>query len=88
MLAKCGLPLMSPPRDTNSGLSDLVYSGIVSIEPRPKVVREVFGTSIPTSALPGIGASIRTGLAARASSRLLCKPMILPRRTPSAGLKA
>ena len=34
------------------------------------VVFAVFGTSIPTSDLPGIGASMRIGLAASASSRL------------------
>ena len=48
----------------------------------------LFGTSIPTSDFPGIGASIRIVAAARARARLSCNPTILESFTPSAGFIA
>ena len=52
------------------------------------MVFAVFGTSIPTRDLPGIGASIRIGCAAKARARSLLRPTILESFTPSAGLRA
>src|SRR6266487_5212034 len=37
---------------------------------------DLFGTSMPTADLPGIGASIRSGAAARASERSFCSAVI------------
>ncbi len=49
---------------------------------------DLFGISMPTSDLPGIGASILIGCAARDSARSFCKPTIRESFTPSAGFKA
>ena len=48
----------------------------------------VFGTSIPTAALPGIGASILTWVAARLSAISSARFVILEIRTPAAGLSS
>ena len=45
----------------------------------------LFGTSIPINDLPGIGASIRTSLAANASAMSSVKLTILLTLTPTAG---
>src|SRR3990167_814595 len=71
---KCALPVMSRPSATMSGLGLSVYSGEARSDARPMVDFVELGTSIPTRDLPGIGASIRTGDAARASSRLVRRP--------------
>ncbi len=85
---KTALPVMSLPRATKRGCGESVYSGEAKREARPIEGLVSFGTSIPTSDFPGIGASIRMGEAARASSRLFCKPTIFDIRTPSAGFNA
>ena len=46
---------------------------------------DLLGTSTPTADLPGIGASIRSGEAARASARSLWRLTIRRTATPSAG---
>ena len=79
---------MSLPSDTRRGLSEFWNSSDESRVESPTVVFAVFGTSTPTSERPGIGASIRTGCAASASSKLFCKLSIFESRTPSAGLRA
>ena len=61
---------MSFPRDTSRGFSEFWNSDDASRVERPTVVFAVLGTSTPTNDLPGIGASILTGCAAKASSRL------------------
>ena len=45
----------------------------------------MFGISIPTAAFPGIGATIRTELAASRKAILSCKVTILLNFTPGAG---
>ena len=45
-----------------------------------------FGTSIPTKDLPGIGASIRTSLAAKARAKSSARLEMRLTRTPTAGL--
>src|ERR1019366_8740033 len=60
-LAKRALPVISLPSDIMSGLSELWNSCDPRRVARPTVVFAVFGTSIPTRDLPGIGASIRIG---------------------------
>ena len=61
----------------------------MSISSRIETMFEtVFGISIPTAALPGIGASIRTFVAARLSAISSDKLVIFEIRTPAAGLSS
>src|SRR3989344_4754189 len=86
--AKCEWPEISLPSETKSGRELLEYCSSEMREPRPMIDLSVLGTSIPTRDLPGIGASIRTGCAASASSRLFWSARILESLTPSAGFRA
>ena len=88
MFWKFGLPVMSFPSATRSGCGESVKSGEERREARPIDGFERFGTSIPTSDLPGIGASIRIVPAARLSSSSFCSPTMRAIRTPSAGFSA
>src|SRR3989344_1678073 len=54
-------------------------------EPRRTRAAALFGTSTPTSDLPGIGASIRIGCAASAIARSWFSAVIRESFTPSAG---
>ena len=47
--------------------------------------RALFGTSMPTAALPGIGATMRTRSASSASARSSVRLVILLTRVPGAG---
>ena len=60
-------------------LSESINSRIVTM------LTTLFGTSIPTAALPGIGASIRTPFAARLSAISSERFVILLILTPGAG---
>ena len=53
-------PSMSLPRPMPSGCASLRALPLRSTSPRRTISRSVFGTSIPTADLPGIGASSRT----------------------------
>ena len=79
-MVRCALP-----RAISSGRGESVYSGFLRIEASPTVERTAFGTSIPTSDFPGIGASIRIVLALRASWSSCCRATIREMRTPCAG---
>ena len=77
------------PSATRSGFGESVNSCDSRSVPSPTVTLAEFGTSIPTNALPGIGASIRIPpFAASASARFCCNATIFESRTPSAGLIA
>ena len=94
-MSKCGIfamlhvtiaPLISLPRTVSSFLSKLFLNSVVSTSSRKNTVsRALFGTSIPTADLFGIGASIRTPAEARFSAISSCKPVILDIFTPGAG---
>ena len=64
----------------NSGLSMISRSSTVAVS--------LFGTSMPTADLPGIGASMRTRAAASAKARSSAKAAILLTRMPGAGLSS
>ena len=76
---------MSLPRTTGTAI--FLYSGrFCSINSRNvTVARFAFGTSIPTARFPGIGATMRTELAARRRAMLSCNATILLSLTPGAG---
>ena len=57
------------------------------ISRKPTTALVLLGTSTPTKDLPGIGASMRSGCAAKARDKSLLKVVILDNFTPSAGLK-
>ena len=48
----------------------------------------LFGTSIPTADLPGMGASMRRGAAASASDRSFCRAVIRFTCTPAPGISS
>ena len=81
----CGSPEMSFPRIT--GIAILSNAGFASstISLKLTTERSAFGTSIPTACFPGIGATIRTELAARRSAILSWRATILLSLTPGAG---
>ena len=83
--SSCAFPRMSFPKIT--GIAILLYSGksCSIISRKLTIERCLFGTSIPTAARPGIGATIRTELAARLSAILSCSVTILLSFTPGAG---
>src|SRR3989344_690843 len=62
--AYCDRPAISRPNETKSGKALLVYCSSEMREPRPMIDLSVLGISMPTRDLPGIGASMRTGVAA------------------------
>ena len=62
--------------DLKSGKSCSIISRKLTIE------RFLLGTSIPTAALPGIGATMRTELAASLRAILSCNVTILLSLTP------
>ena len=93
-MSRCGIlarsvttisPEISLPRTVVSllllflNLSESINSRIVTM------LTTLFGTSIPTAALPGIGASIRTPFAARLSAISSERFVILLILTPGAG---
>ena len=54
----------------------------------PTIDFDLFGISIPTRDLPGIGASILMGCAAKERAKSFCKPTMRESFTPSAGFRA
>ena len=61
MFAKDAFPERPLPRATFKGFLGSIKSFSLSIEARPTVDFTLFGISIPTRDLPGIGASMRIG---------------------------
>ena len=92
--SKCGIrarskvravPLTALPSGTSRSLLGSVSACSQSSRKVTVAISE-FGTSIPTKDLPGIGASIRTSFAARASAKSSAKFEMRLTRTPTAGL--
>ena len=83
--AMTGCPAMSRPRATESLLLE-DWKELDSTSSRMRtVLRVLLGTSMPTAALPGMGASMRTPVAARFSARSSERFVILLIFTPAAG---
>ena len=77
------LPEISLPNGTSKGFGDWIADWMTSLKDTKLVW--LFGTSIPTYGFPGIGASIRISLAARARAISSLKFTILLTFTPIAG---
>ena len=60
-------------------------AGVSMISRRPTITLSSFGTSMPTAAFPGIGASIRISEVARFKARSSAKLTILLTFTPGSG---
>ncbi len=78
-------PAMSLPSTTFSRPVAFWNSGLSKASRIVTIAISLFGTSIPTAALPGIGASIRNPLAASANDRSSANATILLTFTPAAG---
>ena len=81
----CGFPRMSFPRMTGTAIFLYSLISFSMISRKLTMLRSLFGISIPTAFFPGIGATMRTLLAARRSAMLSCKAAILLSLTPGAG---
>ena len=66
----CDFPRMSFPKITGIAIFSNSGKFCSRISRKLTIERFLFGTSIPTAAFPGIGATIRTELAARESAIL------------------
>ncbi len=75
-------PSMSLPRAITSGWWSRRVDGSVSTSARRTISRSVFGTSMPTADLPGMGASIRTLSVATAYAMFFCSWVIFSTLTP------
>ena len=92
--SKCGIlvrskertePLTALPR----GISRSLFGSVLDCSQSSRngtVATSELGTSIPTRDFPGIGASIRTSLAAKARAKSSARLEIRLTRTPTAGL--
>ena len=85
--AKNGLPITSFPIARTRGEGFFLNSGKASKFPVFTFALILFGTSIPTSDLPGIGASILIGWEAKDKARSFAKDVIFESFIPSAGFK-
>ena len=79
--ASTGAPATSLPMASRSGPPSPAGA---STSPSVTELRRTFGTSMPTSDLPGIGARMRTVEAASESARSSASAVTLERRTPLA----
>ena len=93
-ISRCGIfarstalaaPATSRPRANVSFDSAAVNSTSSRIRRRATMLKSLFGISIPTALLPGIGASIRSERAARAIARSSASASIRETRTSTAG---
>ena len=93
-MSRCGIlarstafavPATSRPRANVSFDSAAVNSTSSRIRRRATMLKSLFGISIPTALLPGIGASIRSDRAARAIARSSASASIRETRTSTAG---
>jgi hypothetical protein len=80
-----GAPLVSLPRQIWSLPPDFLKPSSSRISFRYTVSRFLFGISMPTTALPGMGATMRTDCASSAMARSFSSCTILPVRVPGAG---
>ena len=76
---------MSLPMAMVTGDLAFLNSSVSKISFKSTVAAVLLGTSTPTAALPGMGASMRTRGAARAKARSLERVVIRFTRTPRAG---
>ena len=79
------LPAMSLPSAIVTGDLAFLNSSLSTMSRSSTVAASLFGTSMPTAAFPGIGASMRTRGAASASAMSLLKDVMRLTRTPGAG---
>ena len=86
--ANQGLPETSFPRDKSKEAGEVLYWSASKSARSRTCERTLFGTSMPTKALPGMGASIRIGWAAKAKARSFESPVMRDSFTPSAGRMA
>ena len=83
--ATTGFPKMSLPRASFKGERNLTKGSLRRICLSATSSRRGLGTSIPTTDLPGIGATIRMLIAFMASARSSARLTILATFTPAAG---
>ena len=81
----CGSPSMSFPKITGTFIFAKTSKSFSIISLKLTIALSLFGTSIPTACFPGIGATIRTLLAASLKAILSCNATILLSLTPGAG---
>ena len=93
-ISRCGIfarlptwhfPAMSLPRAKVSGALLVANSGDSSRLRSVTMVRVLFGISMPTAALPGMGASMRTPAVARFSAISSARPVMRLIFTPACG---
>jgi len=80
-----GLPDTSRPSAIGSSAFASTQSSLSSSSRIPTGVGCMFGTSTPTAAFPGMGASMRTDCARIPRAMFLSRPAIFSTRTPAAG---
>ncbi|MPN06210.1 hypothetical protein SDC9_153466 [bioreactor metagenome] len=83
--ATCTLPAMSLPSGMTMGLLLVLNSAALKMLYISTALACLLGTSMPTAALPGIGASMRTPAAARFSAISSARPVMRLIFTPAAG---
>src|SRR3989338_8024981 len=85
--AYIGLPETSRPKASGRKYFDFLYSSSSNIPFKPTMATFLFGTSMPTRDLPGIGASILIGWAAKARDKSGLREPMRDNLTPTAGRK-
>ena len=83
--ATIGVPAISLPKATGTPPTEFLKTSVSRTSRRHTGVTFLFGTSIPTAALPGMGASIRISVAASFKARSSARCTILLTFTPAAG---
>jgi hypothetical protein len=83
--AMIGFPSRSRPSAIGNGERARSHSGVSSSSRRVTMRAVGFGTSTPTAALPGIGATMRMDCARMASARSSARAAMRPTFTPGAG---
>src|SRR3989338_3220926 len=81
-LPKIALPEILRPRAGVGGLGEFWNFSSERRVANPTIDFDLFGISMPTKDLPGIGASMRMGCAARDSARSFCRPTMRESFTP------
>src|SRR3989344_3751587 len=84
--AKTGFPETSRPKASGKKYFDFLKSSWSNIFLKPIIATFLLGTSMPTRDLPGIGASIRIGYAARARDKSEFNEVMRDNFMPTAGL--
>ncbi len=83
--ATYALPEISCPTANVSGLFALFHSGLSSTDRSVTLAGVMFGNSIPTDRVPGIGASILSLSTAKFSANSLSRAKIFDKFTPAGG---